>query len=345
MRQTMAEIAEKVGVSISTVSLVLNDKPGISPDLREVVLKAAREVGYRLPRQNSAKSPFEAKSISVVHYAYPDTNNVSPALSGLFVDFVASIRNYFQDKNVNWTLITSYRDGDLNNLGYHLLDADRLSPDGLLIMGIHDHESSLLQRVMTEDKPVVVLSRDWPDVPISTVSQDHSRHPVIALDHLISMGHRKIAFVARNIDREFDWFGIRLKIYQEKMESLGEWDEGLVVVKENAAQSTRALLEKHPETTAIFAIHDENAVQVLITLNELGYRVPEDISVIGLDNSATPPKGYPSLTTVGFSHEEVGRLAAAFLLKQIDNPELSYGKLFVQSRLIERGSTDLPRNA
>lgn len=343
MRQTMAEIAEKVGVSISTVSLVLNDKPGISPDLREQVLRTAKEVGYRLPRQNYDKFSYEPRSVAVVHYSYPAKDGGNLPLSGIFIDFVSSIRNYFQDKNVNWTLITSYRDGDLNNLGYHLLDADRLSPDGLLIMGIHDQNSTLLQRVTAEAKPVVVLSRDWPGAPVSTVSQDHQRHPAIALDYLLGLGHRKIGFVARHVDREFDWFPIRLAVYRERMESLGLWDPGYVAVAEDAALATQALLTDHPDVTAIFAIHDENAVLVIKTLHEMGRKVPEDLSVIGLDNSASSPKGFPPLTTVGFAHEEVGRLGAELLLKQINNPEFAYGKLYVQSRLIERGSCAPPR--
>src|SRR5436309_1289520 len=137
MRPTMADVAVRVGVSISTVSLVLNEKPGISPELRSQVLKAVEEVGYQLPNRSPEKPATEAKSIVVVHYAMPKTDT-EVAVSGIFIDFVASIRNFFQDRNVNWTLIANYRDGDQNHLGYHLLDADKLPDDGIILMGIPD---------------------------------------------------------------------------------------------------------------------------------------------------------------------------------------------------------------
>ena len=343
MRPTMADVAEKVGVSISTVSLVLNEKPGISPELRLQVLKAVEEVGYRLPERAPARLASDPKSITVVHYASPQ-HEQGIDLSGLFIDFVASIRDYYQDKNINWTLIANYVDGDRNHLGYHLLEVDQLPSDGFIFMGIPHRQSSLLDRVLAEEKPAVVLSRDWPEIPISTVSQDHARHARIALEYLKQLGHRKIAFIAREVDREFDWFAPRLTVYRDTMTGLDAWDESLVAVAKDAGEATKAVLENHPDVTAFFAVHDENAMLVMRTLQAMGYQIPEDFSVIGLDNSVHTPDHLPLLTTVAFPHEEVARLAAELLIKQNHNPELSYGKLFVQSRLIERGSCARPKN-
>ncbi len=342
MRPTMSDVAEKAGVSISTVSLVLNEKPGISPDLRTLVLKAVEEVGYRLPARASVKLSPDPKSVTVVHYASPQPDSAGE-VSGIFVDFVTSIRDCYQERNVNWTVIANYRDGDHNNLAYHLLESDALLSDGFILMGIASRNSPLLKRIRDENKQVVVLSRNWPDLPISTVSQDHARHASIALDYLVGLGHRKIAFVARDVDREFDWFETRLNCYRELMTSLGEWDESFVSVAENAAEATRAVLARHPETTAFFAIHDENAVVTMATLIQMGYRIPQQMSVIGLDDSARAPQGFPPLTTVGFAHSEIGRLASELLLEQISNPDMAYGKLFVTSRLIERSSCAAPR--
>ncbi len=342
MRPTMADVAQKAGVSISTVSLVLNDKPGISSELRALVAKTVEEVGYRLPARSAVRLSSESKSITVVHYANPQSDTQAQ-ISGVFMDFVASIRDYYQEKNVNWTLIANYRDGDHNNLGYHLLEADQPLPDGLILMGIANRNSSLLRRVLKEARPVVVLSRDWPELPISTVSQDHARHTSIALEYLVSLGHRKIAFVARNVDQEFDWYETRFRCYRDKMKSLKQWDESFVSVADNMDKATQAVLARHPETTAFFAVHDENAVTAMVTLSQMGYRIPQEMSVIGLDHSALSPKGLPALTTVGFAHDQVGRRAAELLLEQIGNPDFAYGKLFVRSQLIERSSCSSPR--
>jgi DNA-binding LacI/PurR family transcriptional regulator len=341
MRPTMADVGAKVGVSVSTVSLVLNGKPGISQELRDQVMKAVQELGYRLPGRETLKLPPETKSVTLIHYASPQPQ-VQAGVTGIFVDFVSSIRDYFQDRNVNMTLIANYRDGDRENLGYHLLESDALLTDGFILMGISSQNSPLLQRLIEASKPVVVLSRNWPTLPVSTVSQDHARHANIALDYLASLGHRKIAFVAREVDQEFDWYETRLACYRAKMKSWGKWDESFISVASNAAEATKTVLARHPETTAIFAVHDENAVMVMSTLLEMGYRIPKQISVIGLDNSAQAPKKFPALTTVGFAHNEIGRLAADLLLEQMNNPDVAYGKLFVASRLIERNSCAPP---
>ena len=104
----MADVAEEAGVSISTVSLVLNDKPGISAEVRAAVLKTVDELGYRIRRRYPQRVTPEGKTVAVVHYASPEAA-YRFEVSGLFVDFVASIQDYFQhEKNVNWALIPAF---------------------------------------------------------------------------------------------------------------------------------------------------------------------------------------------------------------------------------------------
>ena len=344
MRPTMSDVAEKAGVSTSTVSLVLNDKPGISAEVRAAVLKAADELGYRIRRRYPQRVTPEVKTVAVVHYASPEAA-YQFEVSGLFVDFVASIQDYFQyKKNVNWALIPNYREGDEGNLGFQLLKDETVLSDGLILIGIITPQCSLLQRAMKDNIPVVVLSRHWPDLPVSTVSQDHCQQARTALDYLVQLGHRKIAFVAREIDRVYDWFSVRLAYYKEMMTELGEGvDEELIVVAANGVEAVKALMTRRSDVTAIFATHDENAVEAMRGLREMGLRVPHDVSIIGLDDSAASPEGYPGLTTVGFSHAKVGQLAAEILLKQIEDEDLYYSKVLVRSRLIERGSCSKPR--
>ena len=115
MRPTVADVAERAGVSTSTVSLVLNNKPGISPEVRAAVLQAVNELGYRLPERRSPKPSPETKTITVVHYASQEAGEGSE-VSGLFVNCVVSIQDFLQGKNVNWALIANYRDGDGSHL-------------------------------------------------------------------------------------------------------------------------------------------------------------------------------------------------------------------------------------
>lgn len=339
MRPTMTDVAEKAGVSIGTVSLVLNEKPGISSELRAVVMEAAEELGYRLPGRRAARGGG-GPSITVVQFA---SRAADTPLSGVLFNYLDSIQAYVQDKGVNLTLLTEYREDDPNSLGYRLLEKRELATDGLILAGVLNQPSRLVERALQEQVPVVVLSRTYPDLPVSTVGQDHRQAARSALDHLIALGHRTIGFVAGRVDRRFDWFDQRLGCYQETLARLDVNTDQLVSVGEDGADAARRLLLRRPDVTALFAVHDEVAVQAMGGADQLDLRLPDDLSIIGLDDSAKAPARLPALTTVGFPHRKVGQLAAELLLRQIEDPDLSHANIFVHSHLIERVSCAAPR--
>ncbi len=341
MRPTMTDVAKKAGVSIGTVSLVLNDKPGISSEVRSHVQKSAEELGYRLPQRRGGASSMT--SVTVVHYANRGKDNKVPRTTGVLVNYIDSIQEALQDQGVSWTLLSEYQEGDRENLGFQLLDNKQLSTDGLILLGLANRDSTLLQRALAEDVPVVVLSRNWPDMPVSSVGQDHRKATEMAMDYLIGLGHRQIGFVASSADQQFDWFATRLRTYREAMAEIDNAEANLVVIADSVGQAVETLIARRPDVTAVFSVHDEAAVEVMITLHALGLRIPQEISVIGLDDSSTPPDYLPPLTTIGFPHREVGRLAAELLLAQIEADTLLYSKIFVRSHLVERDSCAPPR--
>jgi LacI family transcriptional regulator len=183
-------------------------------------------------------------------------------------------------------------------------------------------------------------------VPVSTVSQDHEEQARTALTHLVRLSHRKIGFVAREVDRDCDWFDIRLRCYRETLERIDQpWDETLISIGEDGKEAVTALLARHPDVTAVFAIYDRVAVEAMQGIAALGLDIPADLSIIGLDNADKAPPGYPALTTVGFSHFRAGNIAAKLLADQIEQPELSYGRVVLRSELIERASCARPHRA
>lgn len=345
MRATMADVAQRAGTSVSTVSLVLNNKPGVSPEMRRTVLQAVEELGYRLPHRRSAERPSEGKTITVVHFADP-VPSYRGEVGYLFTNYLDGIRDYCQGKNVNWAFIANYAERDDRPLGYHLMADEILPRDGLILIGLgRSQDSWLLRRVLTENIPTVVLSRNWPDLPISTVSQDHREQARIALDHLMELGHKSIAFIAGERDRHYDWFDWRLDCYRQVTNDLnGQTDEGLIVVGTDGAEAAKTLLSRRPDVTAIWAIYDDRAVEAMRGLSELGLRIPQDVSVIGLDNTCPSPEGCPELTTVGFPGKTVGSLAAELLLKQMEDGELRYAHIVVGSYLVQRESCARPRS-
>jgi DNA-binding LacI/PurR family transcriptional regulator len=337
----MADVAERAGVSKSTVSLVLNNRPSVSPELRQAVLKAADELGYRPPGRRSQRRSSENRSIIVVHYEIGSAASQTPSI---FLDYVAGIQAFARDKKVNLTFITDYRE-ERQQLGFHLLSNEHLPADGAILMGWGARrDGQLLHRFLDKGLPIVVLSRNWPDLPISTVGQDHHQQACIALDYLIGLGHIEIAFLASKADRRHEWFDWRLECYRKTILRISDRvDEDLIAIGKNGYEAAQALMARRPDVTAIFAIEDANALAAVRGLQEMELRVPEDVSVIGLDDTSKPPEGCPALTTVAFPHSEVGYLAAELLLKQIESKELYYSNVVVRSKLVERDSCAPPR--
>jgi LacI family transcriptional regulator len=249
------------------------------------------------------------------------------------------------DKHANWALISHYQEGDSHNVGRQLLERDHLDYDGLILIYAPSRESVVLRRALGQEIPVVAISRDWPDLPVSTVGQDHPQQARLALEHLIRLGHRRIAFLALETDRPYDWFGVRLSCYQEAMASLGTYDPELVLVVPDARQAAQALLARRPDVTALFAIHDSAATAAMRGLRQAGIEVPRQVSVIGIGDDISTQEGLPGLTTVGFPAQKVGFLAAKVLLEHIEDPELSYSKVFVDSWVVERDSCAAPFGA
>jgi len=342
MRPTMADVAERAGVSTSTVSLVLNNKPGASSRVRAAVLRAVDELGYRLPQRRKRSPVPHPKTITVVHFAGSSSSPDASGLSGLAACYVKGIQAFCQERNVNWALIASYEEGNAQHVGAQLLERTRFSFDGLIVMMPHSRESRVVQRALVQGIPVVVISRDWPELPISTVSQDHLQQARLAVDHLVQLGHRKIAFLACTADQPYDWFSIRRNYYRETMRALGIYEPELVVIDSDIRQATRTLICARPDVTAIFAAHDGCAVQVIQVLDEMGTQVPERISVIGVGNDPRCVGVCPNLTTIGFPAQKVGYLAARVAFEHIQDPELAYSRVFVKSWLVEGETCSRP---
>ncbi len=335
----MDDIAKRADVSKSTVSLVLNQKPGVSTNLADVVRQAAEELGYRHPRQRGRRAA-SSRCVAVVHAQSASKTDSSIEPTDLYLDYLTGIRTFAQTNDLNLSLIANYSEDDRQKLAFRLLHNDIRNFDGLIVMGGDAYQNSQLIRQIIEEKiPAVALSRYWPDLAISTVGPDYRQQVHLALDHLIALGHKQIAFVNSEDDQRFGWHLWRLNHYRETMRELhGHVDEELIAVGASGAEAVVSLLQRRPDVTAIFAINDERAVEALAGLQQLGLSAPQDISVIGQDNVVELMGDEPILTTVGFPHVDVGYLAGELLIQQMQSSVLSYSNLWVQCQLVERTS-------
>lgn len=340
MSPTMADVAERAGVSKSTVSLVLNNKPTVSPQLRQAVLEAASELDYRLPVRRPLRRSAEVKSIVAVHY---ERHRSDPLATSILLDYVAGIQSFARDRDVQLTFVTDPAE-EQHQLGYELLDGGHISLDGVILMGWSARrDGKLLHLLLERGLPVVALSRDWPDLPISTVGQDHRHQASMALDHLIGLGHRQIAFISTKADERHEWFQWRRECYEKTMRELhGSVDPDLIVVTDDCGQAACDLLRHRSDLTALFCITDPNAMSAVDALRSAGFGVPEDVSVIGIDGATTRLQGSPPLTTVAWPHFQAGYLAGEALLRQIENDAIWCTKTVLRCELVEGGTCAPP---
>ena len=347
MTVSMDDVAQRAGVSKSTVSLVLNERPGTSEEMRQRVLDAAQAVGYQLPGQRGRGSTgnvlTEAPVIALVH-CVDETPDIDEGLAYLYLAYRNGIQRYTHGQDISVMLVTSYRDGNADSLSYQLLAQNEQAFDGLILMGPGlRRDNQLIQRALDQQIPTVILGRSWVDMPISSVSQDHSEQAVLVMDHLLAIGHEKIGFVARNVDRSYDWFEWRLKAYREAMVStFSHTIDDYVAIAEDVPTAVRQLLQAHPDVTALFAMNDHIAYQAMRTTINLGRAVPKELSIIGIDGVFKPQEGLPQLTTVTFPHEEVGFLAAELVVNLYENDNLRTARLTVNSHLVAGSSCASP---
>lgn len=330
---TIQDIATALGISKSAVSLALNNKPGVSDKLRHQILAVAEEIGYQHEKRQPIV-PFatlEKKSIFVIHQIGSDSYE---DMHGLALAWLNGIRSFLRSVNANLTLVAGYRSRDIDRVAGQLFDDSENPMDGLIVMGPGvQRNSQLIQRTLDLEVPLVVIGRAWHDLThISTVSQDYYQQARLALNYLVQLGHRQIAFVAREMDDSFDWYEIRLSCYREMMERVnGRIDDNLIITAKNAKQVVRKLQKQAPQATAVYAIHDDFAVKMIQSLEKEGIHVPQDLSVIGQDNTE-------EITTVGFPHADVGYQGAEILFKLIENQQTTSIKTLINCQLIVRHS-------
>jgi DNA-binding LacI/PurR family transcriptional regulator len=346
MPSTMADVARRAGVSKSTVSLALNNKPGISPELRQRILQIAAELGYRLARTRISSRAPSKLNIAVVH-SEPDQDLAGATEpTGLFLHYFNGIRDYAQRANLNLTLLADYREEAPQGLASQLLQ-EQSAFAGFILMGWSARqENQLLQQILQNHLPAVALSRSWPDLPISTVGPHYGQQVALAIEHLVQLGHRRIAFLGRADGQRYDWHGLRLNAYRATMARLvGHFEEDWIITGMTGMAAVQTLLARQVGVSAIFAVNDDFAIEVIQGLQAAGYAVPQDMSVIGQDDMAAFLQPELALSTVGFSAMDVGYLAAQLLHQQIATGALAYGNLWVRSFLLERATCAAPKPA
>ncbi|HXW44599.1 MAG TPA: LacI family DNA-binding transcriptional regulator [Streptosporangiaceae bacterium] len=331
----LRDVARLAGVHPATASRALNPETRllVSEETANRVLAAAAQLGYR---PNPVARSLRTRRSHTVGVIIPDLTNplFPPIVRGLedrlaANDYVALIANTDNDDARERRIFEEMRVRQV---------------DGLAVAAAHLSDP-LLEEAAREGVPVVLMNRSaGKNLPAVTVDDD--RGIKLALRHLISLGHQKIAHIAGPQDTSTG----RAR-YQGFLSAMA--DAGLEVPPERVAYASgfsisegrrcsREILEAARDCTAVAAGNDLLAIGCYNVLDEAGLRCPDDISVVGFNNMPFIDMLRPPLTTVGFSHYQVGTEAARLLLERMHRQAEGAEVLFLEPELIVRGSTAQP---
>jgi DNA-binding LacI/PurR family transcriptional regulator len=311
MSVTLHDVARAAGVSIKTVSNVINDYPHVRPDTRERVQTAINALGYQ--PNLSARSLRSGK-----------TGAIALGLPELSLSYFAELADTVIEaaERVGQVVIIEQTGGDRERELQLLTSWRRKMTDGLIFsplgMGMDDAAR------LDVPYPLVLLGERIFDGPTDHVTMRNVEAARAATEHLIARGRRRIAVIGAHEGEVVGSAGLRLRGYREALEAAGiPFDERIIVHttlwhRSNGATAMRELLSRDAGFDAVFGLNDTLALGAMRVLQEAGYRVPQDVSVIGFDDLDEAMYSLPSLSTVNPGRVEIAEVAVSSLMKRID---------------------------
>lgn len=335
---TLKTLADHLNLSPATISLVINRSPAagsIPHRTQERVLAAARQLNYR---PNSVARSLQRQRSFTVGVLVPEISEGYAAL------VMGGIEDYLLQEGYLYFVASHRHRPDLID-EYPRLLLDR-TVEGLIAVDTPCRQNLPI--------PVVAVSGHGRTNGVTRIEVNHSRAARLGIEHLVSLGHRRIAIIkgqAFSSDTESRWRAIRAvasKLGVPVHSSLVVQLQGDQPSPDLGHRVTRELLERNEPFTAIFAFNDIAAFGAIRALREAGRRVPEDVSVVGFDDVQTAAYHTPGLTTVRQPLRAMGEMAAATLLKRIAGSSSSSRNahprvITVDPELIVRESTSQVR--
>lgn len=309
---TIKDLAEKTGYAVGTVSRALNNQPNVSPKARAAILAAAKEYGFQINVNARRLKQQHSNTVLAV------VKGIRNELFGVMVEAIQSLLD-----QTPYQLAVDYMDEDENEVARAAQLCRERKPLGILFLG--GNNRNFIRNFSGIDVPCVVITNDASGLPyknLSSVSTDDAQAAQAVIDMLIGLGHSRIAIIGGDralsdtsrlryegcmrsfathsiaFDPERDYQGVRYS-----------WQDGYTAVN--------TLLERGCQFTALFAIADVMAVGAIRALWEHGLRVPEDVSVVGMDGLPLGSFLVPQLTTVQQDINTLARRGVALLLESI----------------------------
>ena len=331
---TLEAVASVAGVSRATVSRVVNGSPRVSPDVRREVEAAIAQLGYVPNRAARSLVTRRSGSFGLV---------ITEPTGRLFTDpffprVLHGISAELTTRDMQLILLVPSSPADLRRTGDYL-SAGHV--DGVVLVSLHG-EDPLPARLDAAGVPMVLVGRPPRGISASYVDVDNRQGARSAVEHLVASGRRQIATIAGPQDMPA---GIdRLVGFREAVsEALGRADPDLEATgdftQESGARAMNELLARRPTIDAVFAASDLMAIGALSALAAAGRRVPQDVALVGYDDSPIATSTHPQLSSVRQPIEEMGREVARLLVEAVEGTDQVHRRVILATQLVKRASS------
>lgn len=327
-KPTMEDVARRAGVSRALVSLVMQQSDKVSSHSRQAVLDAAQTLGYR-------------PNLSARHLASKRTRTLGAVINDLhnpyFASVVDGVKAAADERGYRLLLNSAFlHDADERAALESFID---FNVDGVVLMGARVR-ASVIEDV-ARSIPVAVASRPMPSKIVDTINNDDRLGARLVVDHLVDLGHRHIVHLdggggAGAAQRRNGYSATMRRHGLEPHVVPGLFTEA------SGAEAVARLLADGRPVTAVFAGNDMSAIGALDALAGAGRRVPDDISLVGYDNTFVAALRHIDLTSIDQGRDEIGRLSVEMLIERIEEGRTEARHVVTTPSLIVRGTTAPP---
>lgn len=326
---TIADVAQEAGVSMMTVSRVINHKDGVSEQTTQRIWEIINQLGYRPSGLARGLASSKTRTLGLV---VPDIGNP------FFSDIARSLEQRAYANGYNVFLCNTDEEPERELVVLQSLDEKRV--DGLVLCSSRLTDADLIEN-LARFPAAVLVNRDLPDRVGCSISVNDELGATIAVEHLLQSGHQAIGYLA-GPQASVSGAG-RILGYQKAFQNSGaninsDWVRYCIPNAASAQEATSILLSDHPELTALFCYNDLMAVGALKAAASLGRIVPDDLAVVGFDDIPLAELVTPALTTCRVPRYEMGQNALDLLLAQISNRTEDCQDMLIQPELIIRQS-------
>ncbi|HLR69353.1 MAG TPA: LacI family DNA-binding transcriptional regulator [Virgibacillus sp.] len=329
----LKDIADKIGVSPSTISKVINNKPGVGDQLRQEILQKVQEMNLR-PKKNVGGF-LKEDTINIQLFIRRNNTTESDPFYSLIQE---GISQELQNHKIN-LLLYYLNENSIDETTFNKIYQTNDIKGNILIGA--DFDNDFLSKIKKLHIPTVLIDNFFPG--LSSVNTNNSQGALLAIEHLTQMGHKQIAFLSgplehKSIEQRNNGYLTGLNKFVGKRSNPFVINSDGVSVDDGYNSVKNTSLKNY---TAIFAATDKLAIGAIKALREEGIKVPDDISIIGFDDIEWGLHTDPSLTSINIPKQQIGIAAARLFLNLYDEPELNGADMKINTSLIQRHSVKI----